>query len=65
MLFKTEICHENKISFYKGPYYFNMLCNTSLISYMLEVILELNDILGIEMFFNFSNFLDNLHFPVF
>ena len=42
-----------------------MLCNTSLISYMLEVILELNDILGIEMFFNFSNFLDNLHFPVF
>ena len=31
MLFKTEICHENKISFYKGPYYFNMLYNTSLI----------------------------------
>ena len=32
---------------------------------MLEAILELNDTLGVEMFFNFSNFLDNLLFSVF
>lgn len=56
---------DKNIFFYTGPYFFNVLYNTSLISHMLEIFLELNDTLGTKIFFNFSKFLETLKVPMF